>query len=64
FFYEINGGAQTKVSLRSTRNADARALAQKFGGGGHKQAAGCTLNGSIKEVREKFLEEAEKSLGV
>jgi len=58
FFYEINGGAQTKVSARSTRTADARALAQKFGGGGHKQAAGFTLDGTIQDVWRKVIDEA------
>jgi bifunctional oligoribonuclease and PAP phosphatase NrnA len=65
FFYEVDGGKKTKVSFRSTRNLSACDLAQKFGGGGHKQAAGCTINARVKEaiaqvmpVAEKFVAEA------
>lgn len=58
FFYEVNGGSKTKVSMRSTRSIDCSALARKFGGGGHRQAAGCTLDGNAAEVAAKFLPEA------
>jgi bifunctional oligoribonuclease and PAP phosphatase NrnA len=63
FFYEINGGHRTKVSLRSTLAVDACALAQKFGGGGHKQAAGCTLEGTLDAAKRRFLAEAKKAVG-
>jgi phosphoesterase RecJ-like protein len=62
FFYEVNGGTKTKVSMRSTKNIDCSALARKFGGGGHRQAAGCTLDGNAAEVAAKFLPEAEAAL--
>lgn len=32
-----------KVSLRTTEEVDASAICARFGGGGHKMAAGCTL---------------------
>ncbi len=40
-----------KVSFRSRGNVDVAAIAQKFGGGGHKNAAGCALRGSEEELR-------------
>ena len=43
-----------KVSLRSKRPIDASAVARRFGGGGHKQAAGCILSGALEEVIEKL----------
>jgi bifunctional oligoribonuclease and PAP phosphatase NrnA len=60
FFYEVEGGKRTKVSFRSTRNLSANDLAAKFGGGGHKQAAGCTINARVNEAMAQVLPEAEK----
>ena len=62
FFYEIESGKKTKVSMRSTRGIDCSALAQKFGGGGHRQAAGCTLEGNAEAVQKIFLPAAEKAV--
>lgn len=42
-----------KISLRSRGSVDVRAVAGKFGGGGHTNAAGCTFNGELEAaVRE------------
>ena len=49
-----------KVSLRSRRNVDVCALAQQFGGGGHKYASGCKIKGSIQDVTPKIVEAARK----
>ncbi len=46
-FAEINA-EETKISLRSTKT-DVNALAQKFGGGGHKNAAGLMLKKPLDE---------------
>ncbi len=54
--------AQYKVSLRSKGRADVSAVAQTFGGGGHKNAAGCVLDGTIEEIQAKVIGEAGKSL--
>lgn len=60
FFYEVKEGAATKASLRSTRNLDAQKLAAVFGGGGHMQASGCTLEMPLDAAKQKFLTEALK----
>lgn len=39
-----------KVSMRSNGNVDVSKIAVYFSGGGHKKAAGCTLNGSYYDV--------------
>ena len=39
-----------KVSMRANGNVDVSKIAIYFGGGGHKKAAGCTLNGSYYDV--------------
>jgi bifunctional oligoribonuclease and PAP phosphatase NrnA len=53
-FREI--GDQTyKVSMRSKGGMDVASVAKHFGGGGHQKAAGCTIEGSIDEVKNKLL---------
>ncbi len=40
-----------KVSFRGKNDADVGALATRLGGGGHRHAAGCQLEGTLDEVR-------------
>ena len=58
-FREVENGV--KVSIRS-QLVDAAKLAQQFGGGGHIRAAGCTVKGTIDEVKQKLVAEAEKRI--
>jgi bifunctional oligoribonuclease and PAP phosphatase NrnA len=44
-----------KVSLRSKGTVDVGAVATRFGGGGHKNAAGCTVAGDLASVRQQVL---------
>jgi len=44
------------VSFRSKKNTDVSVIAKKLGGGGHKNAAGATIYGSIDQVIEKIKE--------
>lgn len=46
--------SSVKVSMRS-RTVDVSRIAMHFGGGGHARAAGCSIEGSIEEAREKLL---------
>lgn len=46
-----------KASLRSHAKVDVAKVAQHFGGGGHKRAAGCTIEGSLQEVAEHLVKE-------
>ncbi|MQA11152.1 MAG: bifunctional oligoribonuclease/PAP phosphatase NrnA [Pseudonocardiaceae bacterium] len=46
---ELSPGRWT-VSLRAKSRLDVRAVAQSLGGGGHRLAAGCTLDGSVEEA--------------
>ncbi|MBI3871564.1 MAG: bifunctional oligoribonuclease/PAP phosphatase NrnA [candidate division Zixibacteria bacterium] len=41
------GPRKTKVSLRSSDSVDVAAVARQFGGGGHKNAAGCLMDLSL-----------------
>lgn len=50
---EGEGGVQ--VSLRAKGHADVNRIAQRFGGGGHAKAAGCTIAGTLDEARDRIL---------
>jgi phosphoesterase RecJ-like protein len=50
-YREIEDG-KYKVSFRSAGNVDVARIAGEFAGGGHRNAAGCTLEGGIDQVRE------------
>ena len=55
FFEELADG-KVRVSMRSkSEAADVCAIAQKFGGGGHKLAAGARVRGTLAEVEQKVL---------
>ena len=52
-----------KLSLRSKVDYfDVNEIAAHFDGGGHRQAAGCTINGSREEVVSRVFSEVEKVL--
>src|SRR5437588_1836172 len=51
------GPQLTKVSIRSRDQVDAAELAARFGGGGHKRAAGMELALPLKEAEAKVLAE-------
>ncbi|MDD4301401.1 MAG: DHH family phosphoesterase [Sphaerochaeta sp.] len=63
FFKELEGG-RTEVGFRSSHQSSINvgALAESFGGGGHKKAAGATVNKPIQETRKLLLEAVEKML--
>jgi phosphoesterase RecJ-like protein len=51
YFKEEDPGRWT-VGLRSNPGVDVGAVALGFGGGGHRQAAGCDLAGTLESVRD------------
>ena len=55
FFMEQPRGG-VKVSFRSRSSVDVAALAEKFGGGGHRQASGAVLQTSLEEARDRVLQ--------
>ncbi len=52
---EVNSN-KYKASMRSKGNVDVAEVCGLLGGGGHKRAAGCTIDGSIDEVKGKIKE--------
>lgn len=43
-----------KVSVRSDRSVNAAEFCAKFGGGGHTEAAGCSIKGTLEEAKAKL----------
>jgi len=62
-FFKDRGHGPVKVSLRSRGRVDVAAFAARFGGGGHKQAAGCSITGKLDEVRDRVLAMLREELG-
>jgi phosphoesterase RecJ-like protein len=57
-FFEELGDGKVRVSMRSKSDeVDVGAICQKFGGGGHKLAAGTRVRGTLAEVEEKVRKE-------
>ncbi len=61
FFREVNS-RQYKISLRSEGRVDVSALAQQWGGGGHRNASGCTIAGSREEIKKRVLASIQEAL--
>jgi phosphoesterase RecJ-like protein len=56
-------GGQVKVSLRGKGDVDVNVIAARFGGGGHRNAAGCTVNGPLDEATRAVLTAVRAALG-
>jgi phosphoesterase RecJ-like protein len=48
-------GGVVRCSLRSKGSVDVRSIASTFGGGGHRNAAGCRLAGPLERAREEIV---------
>lgn len=59
---ESETDGKIRVSLRGKRAADVSQIAIRHGGGGHKLAAGCTLDAPLEDAFETILVEAKKLL--
>ena len=55
-FFKVGPTGEVRVSMRSKYDVDVRQVAGAFGGGGHKNAAGFTVTGSLDEVRPRIVE--------
>ena len=55
FFYQIpDRTKETRCSIRTRGDWDATVLAGKFGGGGHRKAAGCTIKAPMASAKRKM----------
>lgn len=55
-------GDTIRCSLRGKTYADVSRIAEKFGGGGHRLAAGCTFHIPLEEAADAILRETEIAL--
>ncbi len=60
--FRQTGESQYKLSLRSKGRIDLSGLAQSFGGGGHPNAAGGTVDGPLEEVKRKVISGVENAV--
>ena len=63
FFKELSEGVY-RVSLRSKGKNNVAKVAETFGGGGHRNAAGCKVEGEFEEVRRRVIEGLQVALGL
>lgn len=61
FLYQT-GPQEFKVSMRSNGKIDVSVIACYFGGGGHKKAAGCTMQGTVYDVINNVVKHMDKQL--
>jgi bifunctional oligoribonuclease and PAP phosphatase NrnA len=61
FFRHVEG-TQYRVSMRSKGAIDIGAIAKTYGGGGHRNAAGCSAAGAIDALRKTFVEQVERAI--
>lgn len=55
FFYQIpDRTKETRCSIRTRGDWDATILAARFGGGGHRKAAGCTMKASMSVAKRQM----------
>lgn len=61
FLRELEEG-RIRVSLRGKGGINVAAIAERLGGGGHENAAGCTLDGPLERAKEQILHELKAGL--
>lgn len=61
FLREVAPGDRFRLSLRSKGSIDVAAVAEQFGGGGHRNASGCTVNGSLQSASGRVVRELREA---
>jgi len=61
FFKQVEGD-EYRVSMRSKGDIDIGSVAKDFGGGGHRNAAGCSVNGAIDALQKTFIAKIDAAI--
>jgi phosphoesterase RecJ-like protein len=56
FFREVVPGQECRISLRSKSQFNVAQVAEHFGGGGHRNASGCTFAGPLAEATDRVVD--------
>ncbi|MEO8737112.1 MAG: bifunctional oligoribonuclease/PAP phosphatase NrnA [Edaphobacter sp.] len=62
FLRELPAINQFRLSIRSKGNLDVSRVAESFGGGGHRNASGCTIEGPLEAATERILTQLRAGL--
>ncbi|HEY0161969.1 MAG TPA: bifunctional oligoribonuclease/PAP phosphatase NrnA [Edaphobacter sp.] len=62
FLRELPSVNQYRLSIRSKGRLDVARIAEHFGGGGHRSASGCTLDGPLNVATERILSQLRTGL--
>jgi bifunctional oligoribonuclease and PAP phosphatase NrnA len=62
FLREVPDASQFRLSIRSKGKLDVARIAEHFGGGGHRSASGCTLDGPLGVATERILTQLRTGL--
>ena len=62
FLREVPDVNQFRLSIRSKGKVDVARIAEHFGGGGHRSASGCTLDGPLDVATERILTQLRTGL--
>jgi phosphoesterase RecJ-like protein len=62
-FFKVTSEGAVRVSMRSKYDVDVRLVANQFGGGGHKNAAGFTVDGPLARVKPRILQQIAAAIG-
>jgi len=60
--FRQTAAAQYKISLRSKGRVDLSGIAQSLGGGGHMNAAGGMLDGTLENIKSRVLGELDRAI--
>jgi bifunctional oligoribonuclease and PAP phosphatase NrnA len=61
-FFKEPGDGECRVSFRSKGDVDVNEVAAHFGGGGHKNASGCTLREPLHRIRPIVIERVLRAI--
>jgi phosphoesterase RecJ-like protein len=62
FLRELPCASQFRLSIRSKGKIDVAQVAESFGGGGHRSASGCTLDGPLGVATDRILAQLRTGL--
>jgi phosphoesterase RecJ-like protein len=63
-FFKEDGVDDWRISMRSKGEVDINAVAKQFGGGGHKNASGCSARGPIAELKAIFRDKITEQIDI